>query len=480
MVQVFQSATYYRQKVEEQIHHLELLLNELLNEIPPSGPFKFAEANIKLIEIVKKFFLKEIQQSTVDEDIISRCKKYLDFLQKFTKNVVPFLESINEAFIPSELLFSLTHQTKQLAKKLNFSDNFDLRLCPRWDFNYGIYAYKNYIQTSLDMFPVDLFPELLKGLPSFPELFIFINYPRTESRNILLHSIIMHELGHLVDFQTCISDTICLKINIDETSFLKLYNKEKESEKSKQKDMQATDDELIQSLFDKCLEITKKWLSEFVCDSIATHLLGPPYFFALFELSTLTDNMYRYSECHPSSGIRLRFISDELYEMYLKNNNKLSNEKESELILNLYEYLKQKEKANAFKPTSSGNDYFQVVYETILPYRTLLQKTVRQKINTLSYDVNKFNNEVDDLFKDIKSGVPPSEFRSQHTNKNSSASFASILNCGWLACLFGMDDFYSVVSATKDADKLKALDNFNELLFKSIESSYILQEWLKK
>ena len=115
MVQVFQSANYYREKVHEQTHNLKLLLTELRNELPSSGPLKFADANIELIDRVSKFFIKELELSANDKERIDCCKKYLNFLQNITENVIPFLEGINEAFIPSEFLLTLAHQTKELA-----------------------------------------------------------------------------------------------------------------------------------------------------------------------------------------------------------------------------------------------------------------------------------------------------------------------------------------------------------------------------
>jgi len=480
MVQVFQSANYYRKKVSEQIHHLKLLLTELRNELPSSGPLKFADANIKLIALVGDFFSNEIKRHTDKKEEIECCKKYLKFLQKITENVIPFLEGINEAFIPSEFLLTLDHQTTELANKLGFSSNFDLRLCPRWDFNYGIYAYKDFILSSLDDLPGLLFPELLKGLPSFPELFVFITYPRTESRNILLHSIMIHELGHLVDFQTGISKTVFDDLRIDRDSFNTLFQSERKEDESKPEDVQMNEAELVQKLFNDCLKITEKWLKEFVSDLVATHLLGPAYFFALYEMSILTDDINKYSEGHPSNGIRLRVISEELHSMYLKNNNKLKHKEVRELISKLHKDLKKSEKKKEFEPTGEAADYFKVAYLTILPNRLLLQESVRQKISDFSYDVDRFNNEVELLFKDIRKGIPPCEFRSNKDKENKAASFASILNAGWLAYFFGMDDFYSLVCATKDSDKLRALDNFNQLLFKAVESSHILQQWPKK
>jgi len=448
-----------------------------MNELPSSGPLEFAKANIKLIDLVSKFFTREVQTAANDEDIIKYCKKYLKFLQDITEKVIPLLEGISEAFIPSELLLTLAHQTKELAKKLNFSEKLDIRLCPRWDFNYGIRAFKNFILSSLVDLPTPLFPELLEGLPSLPELFIFIRYPRTESQNILLHSLMTHELGHLVDFQTHISSTLLNSIKINKDSFEKLFKKECKREKFKPKKEQRDENQIREGLLTKCSEITEKWLNEFVCDLIATHLIGPAYFFALFEIGVLIGDIQKYSEGHPSIGLRLRFVSEELYHMYLNSNKKLEHQGVREFISKLHRDLKEIEEKNEFEPQNDGADYFKVVYLTILPNRPLLQETVRQKIKEFSYDVSKFNMDVVNLSDDIQHGIPPSEFPSLNTSKNIAASFASILNAGWLAYFFDMDKFYSLVAATENSDKLKARDNFNKLLFKGVESSFILQEW---
>jgi hypothetical protein len=358
MTQHFQSANYYREKVTHQIHHLEMLLHELKYEIPFSGPHKFAEATIELTKLLRDFFSSEMQKVRLDEDIIDRCKKYLNLIDHLNKNVVPFLQGVNETFIPSELLLTLADIIRELADKLNFSKNFDIRFYPRWTLNYGIYAYKDFIRTSLAEFPVDLFPEdPFKELPPTPEWFIFITYPILESRSILLHPLIIHEIGHLVDFQTEISKKIKEEIKLDKESFEDLFQKEQKNPKY----IGLEETEIKENLYEKCMNITEKWLKELICDLIATHLLGPAYFFAFFELSNLNDDIYLNSEGHPSSGIRLRFISEELYQMSFIT--ELKAEELKAFLNKWYKDLKNMEENGEFMPKGPGNEYFRVVYK---------------------------------------------------------------------------------------------------------------------
>jgi len=481
MLQDFRSGKYYRQKVEEHMHHFEWLLLELKNDLPSSGPQKFADANIQLLEYVRKFFLSEMQQINSEKKIVERCQKYLSFLRYLAKNIMPFLDRVNEIFIPEELLLTFADLSGELAKKLHFSEKIDLRFFPRWDLNYGIRGFQDFVRGTLEEnFPANFISTDIQISPESPEWFVFITYPRSESRNSLLHPNLIHELGHLVDLQTGISKAIKGKIKIPKRSFTELLQQERQKP-----DYQADEeDEQRQKLIDEYIEITEKWLSELISDLVATNLLGPAFFFAFFELSNLTSSINDYSKGHPSSGLRLRFILEELYQMYVST--KLITNKELKQALHVwYLDLKEKEENGELVPRVSSellisdpnSKYFKLVYDTMLYNRSIILQKAREKIKVVSCDADKLNLEVIYLLNDMVSGKLPCEWLDNRSGEKKASDLTSILNAGWLAYLTAMDKFYCLLDANSGSEKLKALDNFNELLLKAIESGHILAKW---
>jgi hypothetical protein len=173
----------------------------------------------------------------------------------------------------------------------------------------------------------------------------------------------------------------------------------------------------------------------------------------------------------------LIFILQQLHEKGFMT--RLADEYLKTLLSSLYQELESKLAREEFLPRGAENGYLRVAYKSILGYQSPIRRKVEEKIGILpSFTVDEFNSDVVKLANDLACGALPSDFWNE-SGENKSASFASILNAGWLGWLTRIDEFYSLVSASSSTDKLKALDNFSELLLKAVESSYILNEWRK-
>ncbi len=135
------------------------------------------------------------------------------------------------------------------------------------------------------------------ALPSYD----IIAVPTGEEKSLLNLPDLYHEMGHLIYNQSA----IFLKRDI-EAVISEYYCKE----------AQLVDDEgrspALKAVFkEKHYYWLGSWVMEFVCDLIATYLVGPAYAWTNLKLTTLSsvnDRIYQDSPSHPSDESRMRAI----------------------------------------------------------------------------------------------------------------------------------------------------------------------------
>ena len=238
-------------------------------------------------------------------------------------------------------------------------------------------------------------------------------------------------------------------------------------------------EEFTQTQTDQCTVILKKWLQEFIADILAVRYMGPSYFFAMYELATISDEgIEPYSNTHPAWRIRLIILLDELENLsffggqskyyrlarYLKNTKK-----------NLY----KKSLLEPHNKQDPDNEYHRVVYHSLFSSGAFqaLRRMLRIKTTAFTYNESRHHQDADKLISCLRAGIPPSEIWDGTTGEP--ASIPSILNAGWQVYLDPKDrkSFFQTVSAHTSEDESLALANFNELLLKAVESSYTVLEW---
>jgi hypothetical protein len=370
------------------------------------------------------------------------------------------MEEIDSCFIPSELLFSINDMIRECL-----GESFSLSFYPSWELSYEIHGFHNLAQTYINHIN-DLL--LSNGLPEIPvedvqgcmEWFLFISYPRMECRNSLLHTVMIHEVAHLIDYRKDISSSLMDSINLDEESLKEVIRARTGGALS-----QEEKQEIVQSTYEECTQIMHNWIRELVCDLVAVRIAGPTYFFAFIEASMLANVMRSYSSDHPASSIRLKYLLDELDEMgYFADTSELKG---------VLEYWKQEIIRN-FSPPS--NRYHNVAYRSVIEGISILQSKVRECIKReLAYTANRFD-EASQLASLLEAGIAPSDVWEKGSEKNNPVCFISLLNAGWMVYYTQqIEGFYSVLQAGTEAERSEALNNLNELLLKAIEGSEILK-----
>ena len=128
-----------------------------------------------------------------------------------------------------------------------------------------------------------------------------IAVPSGEEKNLLNLPDMYHEIGHLLDKQhrTDLIGSFIQKLD-------KFYKDEEQRVIDEQRDAR-----LVGFYREKHANWINGWIMEFICDFIATYLVGPAYAYTNLKLSTLSsgkDRLYADFPSHPSDESRMRAI----------------------------------------------------------------------------------------------------------------------------------------------------------------------------
>jgi hypothetical protein len=133
---------------------------------------------------------------------------------------------------------------------------------------------------------------------------IVVFVPRREQHTGLLHPLIMHELGHAIQDQHQLLDDI-----IDRANHLQrwLARLRKAVDEYVQNDPSTSVPEALGVIAHRLYS----WLEEILCDSIATHVLGPTYLYS-FLAEVAAGSMDVAAERHPPPRQRIRLMLAQL------------------------------------------------------------------------------------------------------------------------------------------------------------------------
>jgi len=312
---------------------------------------------------------------------------------------------------------------------------------------------------------------------NLPEQFVILIYPCIEGRNLLLHAVFFHEIGHLIDFKYEITENLFNTLELDKTAVNEALEKYKSIPVGQYKltDL-VSESEIKSNLISECTKILKEWLSEIVADFIAIRLIGPAFLFSLIQISIMSDVVQRDTETHPSSAYRLNCLIDELNRLgYFK-------------IETFRPYLKrvktfiESEKCQMKKRIEKTVEHvkYKVVIKTISKAMKIIQTQVDEVLRKLSIfarnDEKILNYLVD---KRILRAIPPAEFKKLSQSNKKIASIQEIINSGWITFLKRKKELFQLTHAQSIEDQAISFLVLNELLMKAVEASEILELWNK-
>ena len=378
-------------------------------------------------EQLLKNIMEDVDEGEQDQIIITQCKekittsvhvplvsqdiKFLNWLYKAQTRKVPWsfincIEELGKQILPDKSILVCC------------DDRYNYEIC--WANNIKVAPYKYYV----------------------------ISLPLLHRTNILLHSLIGHELFH----------PIC-------SDFIDKYNKKilteirDEVEKDPQKFLPDKKDDSTETLFSRkekeglLLAISdtihfawKRGLEEILCDMACVEMFGPAALFAMRAFSAYSaenSTPEPSSNFYPSWQYRLEIVWDKFideskaqYVISAIPNKEIADsfKREFDKIKNIVE---KKEGDSLVK----RHKHARVAYEKI---DKVLDKAVEFVKDALSVKIEKWHNEevisqISELVQRLDNGIPPNEVNIKCSSKpgkeeyfSKAAFLPAILNAGWI------------------------------------------------
>lgn len=475
--------------VYRKLYSLQKLCFYLKKLLPPSGPFIYAEVLINTLKVLRIYFDKEIETASSPDSIARVAKFCLEWIRSIHDQYFPFLEKAHAKQLPYEL----EPVFRKLLTQIGFSSNkkFYVYLCSQLRSIYEARFLLNPLSLLLNKLGPDLrrlgIQDHISNIISRQELtqldfFCFLPFPRQENHNILLHGMIMHELGHLKNFvDEIIEHAITPQIPSQKITTL-VERIQKRQPLGIQPNGQLIFDfdptELKLYVYERCKIILNNWISEIFADIFATRVIGLAYFFSFVDLTLSVyglEGLSSISDTHPPPIYRMSIIWEYLQKKmgYTESNIDVTAKK----MIREWDIFVKQAKYKQYR-INRIDDLQEMVFNYIkdnMHNNIQIQQRIIDSVSIQEYDVTKYNSNVPKIVKDyILRGVPPIDEWSEKDKKNYPFDYVSILNAGWTVYLNNLEDFYQLIRAGDLETKLDAQFNFYELLMKAIEGSHIL------
>lgn len=353
---------------------------------------------------------------------------------------------------------------------------------PQWSYNYGMLGdfveyYTKMMRSSnwADWLRLEDWEQALGDILS--KRIYCVSFPRLERTNCLLHSLLGHEVGHLV-----------IKRKYSEL-FMRVWKREEEELKKDLRGIVQDFDqlnevkpifrstaieELVSDIHSEAYECAKKGLEEVLCDLYANRLLGPAVLIAINGMANATsmdENPLGHSY-YPPWRFRMRVVMDDMGDE-IETLKEMSKSAEYSLLI---PYVQLLDECGAIVRDTSDLETVKSeivsrkAYEFIDIHLDEFKAILSPIVGDSRYYLTKRLPHVVQLVELINEGIPPNEEEVYPNNKPS--TLPDILNAGWI-CKSSLDDDATIENLPHRYEWMF------KLILKGIESSYIHQCYLK-
>jgi deoxycytidine triphosphate deaminase len=406
--------------------------------IPPYGPRQLAACVRRLTHWLVKYFNLSVGEGAQDKgadsalsELFARC------FRDIHQNWLGLLCAPEMHSFPTELILPFREMLCKLGqfdkKKISFA------VINQAEFNFGIQLVTDLLGRELLKLEKSLALERPKeaseDIDNFPKNIIIFTQPGAVSRDVLLGSVLLHELAHAIDAKRRIYEQIVKKDRI--------------------KFPVGTPAETFQT--------TASWLKECVADLITTCIFGPCVLFAIRRLSLLVETLDEYSVDHPASRIRLALMLEQLERMgYLKAGS---------CAVSGHLKLWNDECVSYFDRSIENHPYDQARKGLFsAEVRQLLHEIVESNFQDIAFNSGKYQSLVGEATRSLRSGLPPI------VKGEPEEIVATVFNAAWETIILNPSKPFSDVEP-EESHRARVKEAFSGLSLKGIEASFARQRW---
>ena len=461
---------------KERCYALEQSINNIpIEEYPTDGPKRLLAFIREALKSINEYLgHAEIFDLLKPVDAETRIRRYSCVIPSLY-NLMEFIEGANIDDAPS----ALVQPFKRLISKY-FSDT-EIIIRATSEYNFTFYEIASEIK---DLFKEAPFSNICDQLP---KKLIVISFPRVEKENVLLQSIVAHELGHVFcresefDLDKKIVKDIFIKRE-DVDVLVKDFSKFIEGSEN-----QSSEDELITTSPPTELEIRnliskdinskmKSWVKELCSDALGTCLFGPAFFFSFLDLTISVQDLDMETFSHPPPRIRIKFITTVLDSLDFKTCfvGKLPK---SYALFCQWKDTGDKDCRGITPPSQVVLNAILKIIDKMVGYS---KECLELKNPSWIYTGDRFMGDLVDLKDRLVNIVPPNETLIIKESKKTSrvAEIISILNIGWTVYKDYFDEFSNnLKSANPVLDEHYCRAKLNKILLKALEFSEAQMRW---
>ena len=406
----------------------------------------FNNASIKALECYKAFcdyFIKNFDE--IDSAI------YDDLYYFISIQLLPEMRYVQRTKT-SNIPWSLIPNLDEILKN-ELGSEYMLLFRPQWKYNYSVNTtdlVEELTQILLTFFPLRnseieiLFPKNKLHIFSFPYL---------EKTNVLLDSVIGHEIGHFFQKNWQESPYAIQKITEFNNNLAQNYQNEYPTDLIKPYEMTREGINIINGMY-----------REIISDIFGYKIFGPSLLFSLFDIASFETKLLLPSSknnYYPLIKYRIRFIYENLTQhdeniiKLFKQNNEASKIA-TQYLSDIEKYLASRDDMAILAPKHKELSLFESTTKDILDYANT--EVSKEYFNTEKTHI---------LFDRLSLNLPINEI------DNSPIDMTSILFAGWLR-------FYKI---NKDYEKDEYVNNYQilmKLLMKSLYSSFVHTQYQKQ
>jgi hypothetical protein len=453
---------------------LEGVLQSKEVAVPQRGQKELIKSLLRICGWVRHAFRAERadQPGTSPEALIKLGEFYRLLIGDVQSKFLPYLMETDEAYCPPEVGMAVG------------------RLVRRIDTNSVVVLHPSE-SGILEIWAVaDLEARFLRQLGAYappdaapageePRLFIFLSYPQVMAHSPLIHTIVLsHEIEHLEDWNTDLSAGLSSTMDLSSKDFEELVEDFGKlpigGERGALPPLTVGElyglDWIRARVGEMWSKLSDKWLAEIVSDLLAVRNFGPAYFFALGLWSLPAGVMYRHSDSHPCSRLRLGLMAQELRSMGLTYYS-----------------------AGALGTARAHFDQWKTLLEGPQPTQVELihqvaEQYVRRAFPRIREAVRAASGAAAGLTMDkkddieyavdlLKHGAPPAEVLEPSGHTLRPCPLAAIFNAYFIFQSAHLGDLYQLLDANTDEEKREALVKLDKLVLKAVEGSEVKRMW---
>lgn len=428
------------------------------------------EELLKVLDSLELEVLEKARKGeTIPEEVLIRTKRYGQ-LVGVLHSILQILEMGSREYISQGSVVLMESITK------HFGSNSRFILLPLYEYNF---TYQDLTQP-LKMMLKDVLPDIEEITSPFAKKFAVIGFPLVQKENILLNSLIAHEVGHFVNEEKQIVEGLMNKVKIDVKKVEEIA-----------KEWSRWPGEGGEIELTKFIELTtikagvhkmatiwvSNWLKELVSDVLAFHLFGPAYLFALTDFLLTLTGVDEESSDYPPPRTRINLLLNEFNKMGYPATLRRIKTKDKKMKKVAAQFVDTAEAIGGFlsEIEEEEKEKFSIlIHDSVTNVISQLRKTIHNVVGTNEYTPQRFAKEVFSLILPLASFVPPAEMSAEKP-----AAPISILNVGMLYEMLLMEDLYKMLKADTPAEKLYARHKLHQLTSKALEVGDI-QSSMKK